>query len=449
MSEPLPDITVPDGNSRFNTPAGNGFGLWFAQLRQSINIAMAELLNRALAAIPTKKNGNPDVTFSVVDASGKRSWLEIGPDGGPTPHAAGSMAEALTANIGVVVDEKVADLPVPSTISEGPGLAFVAVDQAGRMSELQLDLSGRFTGPFPDRVVAAASSAAVAAANPVAATPIALWGDSMTAPGSGYGERLTAETGGVPTRNYGIGGQFTEAVSARQGGYPATVTFPDNTLPASGAVTVTTSVIIYSSPSGAGLSSGGVTIAGVHGTLTRDNATGTVTFTRDTPGSAVWVPPTTPIITDEATLNRGQMAVIWSGRNGFKITPPEDIVLRLQKMVEYMTAGRKRFLILEVAPDASEVSVPSPTADRVKLDALNALLLRTFPHQFVPVAQYLRGPALSDLGLSPTAQDNTDIANGVTPTSLRSDGLHLNANGNTAAARLIANTLRAKGWITT
>ena len=255
---------------------------------------------------------NEEVAFSITDAAGRRSWLEIGPGGKPTTHAATQAARAAAP---VINSEGL--LPLPQTIGDGPGLAYVVTDSEGRKSEIQLDRAGKFTGPFPARIIGEASAAAVAAANPVAGYPAALWGDSMTAAGSGYGDKLTAELG-QPTTIQAIGGQGTPSISARQAGQPATVTFPNNTIPAdTSATTVTTSVVVYSTPSGTGVSSGLVTIAGVPGTLARDNAAGTVTFTRTTAGTAVWCPPTTPVIPDAATTYRGNIMVIWSGRNSF------------------------------------------------------------------------------------------------------------------------------------
>jgi hypothetical protein len=390
--------------------------------------------------------GAVGVAWALTDAAGHRSWMEISDAGRMTEHSIGIVSEDLAPAMGEIVDEATAELSIPEEISPGSGLSYVITDEDGRKSELQLDFDGKFTGPFPGRIIQEATDAAVLASNPSATVPLVLWGDSMTAAGSGYGDKLAAEAG-VAVRIQGIGGQGTPSISARQGGYPSFATFPNDTIPASGAATVTVSTIVYSSSSGTGTSSGHVTISGVPGTLARDNATNVHTFTRDAAGTAVWSPPTSPIITDEATLNRGQIAVIWSGRNSFKTMTPEDIVFHISQMVAYMTAGKKNFLVLEIAPTDAEVSSPSPTADRVKLDTLNALLLKTFPHNFLPVARYLRGPALADMGLTPTAQDTTDIANGVTPTSLRGDTLHLNSTGNTAAARFVSNTLKAKGWI--
>jgi hypothetical protein len=397
----------------------------------------------SLKPIPVSLQGVVNSSYVITDSQGRKSWVDIGLDGRPTPEAAAMIDVAIAALTNLRIDAKTAALPLPQTINDGPGLSYVIVDSGGRKSEIQLDSAGRFTGPFPERIIQAASDAAILAANPAAGFPAVLWGDSMTAAGSGYGDKLAAELGKTVSIQ-GIGGQGTQSIAARQGGYPATVTFPSDTMPAGTApTTVTVSAVPYSSPSGTGTTSGTVTIAGVTGTLTRDNVTQVHTFTRAVAGAAAWVPPTTPIITQEAATYQGNVAVIWSGRNSFLTMTKEDIVLYIQKMIDFMTAGKKRFLVLEIAPSDSETP---GTANRTALDALNTLLQKTWPHNFVPVARYLRGPALADMGITPTTQDTTDIGNGITPVSLRGDALHLNPNGNIAVARLVSNTMKAKGW---
>jgi hypothetical protein len=252
----------------------------------------------------------------------------------------------------------------------------------------------------------------------------------------------------VDTRNYGIGGQRSNSIAARQGGTPATIAVAGNTIPASGPVTVTPSMVIYSNSSGTGVSTGTGKLAGIAGTLAYDNAAQTTTFTRTTPGTAVWAPPTSVWVSDESVLNRGQITVIWSGRNSIRTVEPADIVKLIRSMVDHLKALDKRYLILEIAPEVGQEDLlPAPTTNRVRMDSLNAMLAAEFPHAFVPVASYLRGPALADSGITPTTQDTNDIANGQTPASFRSDTLHLNAAGNAAVARYVGDTITKKGWL--
>ena len=48
---------------------------------------------------------------------------------------------------------------------------------------------------------------------------------------------------------------------------------------------------------------------------------------------------------------------------------------------------------------------------------------------------------LTVAGITPTEQDETDIAAGTVPTSLRSDGVHLNAAGYKALGTMLADKI--------
>lgn len=399
-----------------------------------------------VATVPAPGNM---VLFAVVDTAGHLSWIQVGLDGHPTPAAAALIDAALATLTTGRITAAIGALPVAQIIGEGSGLAYVIVDQAGRKSEMQLDLTtGRFVGPFIDRVSAIAATAGAAAAATVVVTataPITCWGDSKTAAGSGYGDLIPAELGGTASQIFAIGGQGSQQIAARQGGFPAVCKLPNDLIPASGPVTLTSiSIQPYTNTSGTGTSSGHGTIAGVPGTLTRDNPSDVTTFTRDSAGVAVWCSPTAMFIPDQGSTNRGRISVFWPGRNSVLTNSPEDLMYLNQMMVNYLTSAEKRFLFLEVTPQSTEIP---GTAARTQVDAYNALLRKTWPLNTVPVGPYLRGPGLADAGITPTAQDTIDIGNSVTPVSLRVDPTHENLAGRTVTARLVANTLRAKGWV--
>lgn len=60
---------------------------------------------------------------------------------------------------------------------------------------------------------------------------------------------------------------------------------------------------------------------------------------------------------------------------------------------------------------------------------VNKLLSRHFGYHFLDLADYILKYGLSDASITPTAQDETDIANGEMPTSLRADAVHFNSYG--------------------
>ena len=74
--------------------------------------------------------------------------------------------------------------------------------------------------------------------------------------------------------------------------------------------------------------------------------------------------------------------------------------------------------------------------------------LRAFGRRFVNVREYLSSAAaMADAGLTPTAGDLTDMANGAVPLSLRSDATHLNTSGYTVLAGYINQRLIELGFI--
>lgn len=82
------------------------------------------------------------VMFAVTDAQGRRSWLEVGPDGGPPQRVKDLFtAASLAANPPRVVDASDARVT---------GIAFAVVDDIGHRSDLEIGADGHLT----DRVIA-------------------------------------------------------------------------------------------------------------------------------------------------------------------------------------------------------------------------------------------------------------------------------------------------------
>lgn len=87
MSEPLPEIVVPDGTSRFNVPAGNGFVKWFSALRASIAVGLLEARNQAIlgANAYTSEQSAADraYTDTALNTAIKVTGLAMDTDGTP------------------------------------------------------------------------------------------------------------------------------------------------------------------------------------------------------------------------------------------------------------------------------------------------------------------------------------------------------------------------------
>lgn len=326
------------------------------------------------------------------------------------------------------------------------------------MAELTVALpssvNAKYTKPaggIPATDLAASVQAALTEGD-VTTLPIVRWGDSLTSGWQGTNRDAglysalgrSSSTSGV----FGIGGQRSDQIGARQGGAPAKVsaaiTIPADTT----AVALTPSIDLLQ---GTGVAVGqtrsiAAVIMGVAGTLTAtnpDTTPWTYTFTRTTAGFAVQVPAGTPIQAGNAYIDH--LPIIWSGRNSVNLADAAtDIPALIERMLK-KSRQRERALVLGIIPRASTDAIG--TADRTTLDTVNAAIRDAFPAQFVDVGAWLRDPnVIAAVGYTLTTQDQTDITNGLTPTQLTSDGLHLNDAGYAVLNQAIIHEYRARGW---
>lgn len=282
--------------------------------------------------------------------------------------------------------------------------------------------------------------------NPLADFPIAdwaMWGDSLVATGSsGDWVSKFATSIGVNAYNGGQGGEGVRQISARQGAVPALMTVVGGTIPASGAVAVTTNAYF---PASNGRSTIG-TLSGVNGTYARASDGLSATFTRTTPGAATPSPANSKFTPLFGATMRDRNIIFLAGRNSFLYgADPVETIQCMQQMIDYLTPRVKRVMIFEIPPKNTEVIGSN---DRKALDAINALLRASFQEYFVDMASWLRTQAAATAaGITFTAQDLTDIANGVTPTSFTTDGLHFSQPCGTAIAYRTKQEAIKRGWI--
>lgn len=129
--------------------------------------------------------------------------------------------------------------------------------------------------------------------------------------------------------------------------------------------------------------------------------------------------------------------ILWAGRNdlGNGVTVAQTVA-HIAAMIAHI--NHPRFAILSVLNAEGE----SPgTANYIQMAAINALLLSTYPSNYLEVREVLvaaYNPSLS--------QDVIDNANDTVPTSLRSDAVHLNTAGYAIVAGLVQGFLVSKGW---
>ncbi|MDQ1207294.1 hypothetical protein QE380_000217 [Acinetobacter baylyi] len=282
---------------------------------------------------------------------------------------------------------------------------------------------------------------------------LAGWGDSLTGAGSSgdWLSKLAANIG-LPFYNGGIGGQGSKSIAARQGAVP--VLFNAFTIPAA-----TTAVAVTLKNDFSPCSSGGaaqqLTVNNIVGNLIRDSS-GNHTFTRLVAGSDVVVPQGTPGYSVLGETYSKSLQFIGTGRNSFSNMTPAEIVATVSAMINNQRTQIKRFIVWSFPYFPSDSST-----QKANVDAVNNALKAAFPQYFVDIKNWLcttspvtfGSTTINDpftvLGITPTSQDLTDAAAGLTPVSLRSavDDGHFNQNCGTAIAYRMQRELEIKGWI--
>lgn len=302
----------------------------------------------------------------------------------------------------------------------------------------------------------------------IARKKIVGWGHSFINNGA-FLNRLRALTG-LPTYNFGLSGQTSDAIAARQGGDPAHYAPVGGTIPASGAVTLTPAVPGPCRSLAAPVALK-CNLAGVDGTFTWDGTS--AVFTRETAGDAVPVSVQVPLfVYPITTVNvSGSIAsgtqfdlhdecinIFWIGRNNLSET---DLIMQnLVSMVEYVKPIGEKIAILAEFNSSSE---PTGSTGYNQMMELNSRYQDKYPDLYcgingVDVRQNFINNA------NPNSPDDmSDVEAGLTPRSLRYDSLHpsqqITGNGGSLTpefaldyganvnANFVKQFLINKGWL--
>ena len=262
------------------------------------------------------------------------------------------------------------------------------------------------------------------------------WGDSLTAGAGGdnttYPSVCAAELG-LTVKNCGVGGESGNTIAARQGG--------NNVVIPAGAINGTYSTLtdIYGTNiapllQGSGSNSGNkLYINGEECTLSYSNEVYTISgYT----GASSLVPLLGRFAGSDF---HGRIVTIWCGANGARIGSDTSVNARIaiiDSMIRHI--GHDHFVVFA---NWTSTGTETDFADD------DAAMLAHYGNKFFPVRKMLVDYGLTLMGITPTTQDETDIANGRIPTSLRSDSVHLNADGYTAVGKFLADKIRSLGYV--
>lgn len=133
------------------------------------------------------------------------------------------------------------------------------------------------------------------------------------------------------------------------------------------------------------------------------------------------------------TLRNSHALVIWMGQNGgFKTV--DELKELYKKAISH--SGCSNYVIIGLHGYNKTIE-----------EDLEKQFKQEFGNHFIDWRNYLLTRALDDANITPTEQDLADINNGLCPTSLRYDNVHLNATGYTLLAKQILNRFKYLGII--
>lgn len=249
---------------------------------------------------------------------------------------------------------------------------------------------------------------------------------------------------GISVHNAGVGGERGRWTEARIGSDPLVLTFPNDTIPASGSVVVS---ITGTLPLGTLNSIPGRT-ATVPGTVSVSG--GVVSWTRTTSGSAVKLPGAVPHIPTQGETYRDSLHIVLSAYKNDMGTADADrrAIEGVQRIIEHMAASRRRFIVVTLFSDTG--TNPASLEKSQTINTTQEWILRYGPVVF-DLYGYLTGSQVwIDTGITATSADLEQQSLGNLPASLANpgDAQHMNPTTRTQVALRIRELLIAVGWYT-
>lgn len=130
------------------------------------------------------------------------------------------------------------------------------------------------------------------------------------------------------------------------------------------------------------------------------------------------------------------------GRNNYESMFAE-VMRDQQQFTQWITTLNKQQIVIGITNTADE---PRGSANYDAILRVNSELAAAYPGRYFDAMRYLIDHGLSDAGITPTAQDLTDISKDIIPSSLRIDNTHFNAVGYQLIANQLYQLIQQLGW---
>lgn len=240
-----------------------------------------------------------------------------------------------------------------------------------------------------------------------------------------YPAKLSAALGGITVTNAGKGGAFTDEVLLRSGRKRLFIRVPSGKL-----TTAATAIEVNWTPDTDGPRWIEL-LARVRNqqiTVNQNGTTGAWTAKRRFSGADIPMSGWVEVDIDDKALEGG-VHILWIGGNDStrQIKGPHKdtvahIIAGIQAYKQSLPAENHSLIVLGMHPSMPEAG---NSAKRLQ-DALavNKWCADNLPSEFVSVYDYMRGQALVDLGITPTAEDQQLMADGYVPRSILADAVH-------------------------
>ena len=266
-------------------------------------------------------------------------------------------------------------------------------------------------------------------------TDLCFWGDSLTAgaggSGTNYPSVCASELGITSFKNCGVGGENANTIACRQGGN--SLILKEGTVSEYSLSELTDIYRTQCNPLRQGSGSNSVNpiyINGVKCTLsisqtstTDPNAKYTIT------GYNGKLLAETPVKFAGCDI-KSKITVIFVGQNG------PGLAERLSIIDSMISKINDKYIIMGLSSGSS-----ASRADE------EAQMLSKYGVHYFNTRHMLSKYGMNIMNLTPTNSDTIEMNNGEVPSSLRSDSIHLNANGYTALGKMIAQKIRACGYV--
>lgn len=266
-------------------------------------------------------------------------------------------------------------------------------------------------------------------------TDLCFWGDSLTAgaggSGTNYPSVCASELGIASFKNCGVGGETANTIACRQGGN--SLILKEGTVSEYSLSELTDIYGTKCNPLRQGSGSNSVNpiyINGVKCTLsisqtsaTDPNAKYTITGYNDK------LLAETPVKFSGCDIT-SKITVIFVGENG------PNLAERLSIIDSMISKINDKYIIMGLSSGNS-----ASRADE------EAQMLSKYGVHYFNTRHMLSKYGMNIMNLTPTNSDTIEMNKGEVPSSLRSDSIHLNANGYTALGKMIAQKIRACGYV--